>query len=244
VKPLCLARRNARGHEPASPATTLLASFALLCAACGDGDNTQLDDVDLQAAPLGTLALALSTANAGGEFAFVGAIEVVNDGGVVATVNAAAGGSPTHIVALAPGSYSLRVVDGYSCTHAGSDPGFTGCTFVRSTPEPFAIVAGNTTFVTVEISFHFERQQDISALFKTGSAEVALSPRTELTLTCGDGPSCSSTELCATLDGAPPQCYLPCTSDNDCTSPASCITVDLQPPAGAPPQRTAVCSIQ
>jgi hypothetical protein len=236
-------------NPPGSWRSRSWAAAALLAAAslaCASNDATVFDDGALESAGLqqksvGTLTLALSSANEAETFRLVGNLSVLNaNAEVVASVEAAVDSPASHALALEPGQYGVSVGDGYFCTYSGPATGFTGCTFVRASPDPFEILAGAQTAVTLEVTLHFERGQDVTALFRTGSAEFRLAPSSELSLRCGTSSGCPAGQLCASLDGAGPQCRTPCQTSADCAAPAECVSVFAEAPAGSAP--SGVCA--
>lgn len=244
-----------RQHRSADLQLASLRAPSYICAlvlsawACGSGDATLLDDgtvdtvTETALEELGSLSLALSNNNGSDEIRLIGTLNVRDAAGAVAaTILAAADSAATQSVTLQPGLYTVEVLDGYSCTQVGSTPNFTGCTFVGATPSPFEVRGGEQTAVTLEITAHFSRGQDVSTLLRTGTAQFSLLPTTAVTVLCGSNPACAGAQICASLEGAAPQCRTPCTSSADCAG-LDCISVFAAaptPPGTAAP--SGVCA--
>jgi hypothetical protein len=223
-----------------SRAASWICVLVLGALACGSGDATLLEDgttVDTVAenalVQLGSLSLALSNNNGSDEIRLIGTINVREATGAVAATIVAAPDSPAaQSATLQPGLYTVEVLDGYSCTQTGNTPNFTGCTFVTATPSPFEVRGGEQTAVTLEITAHFARGQDVTNLLRTGSAQFSLLPTNAVTVLCGTSPGCAGTQICASLEGAAPQCRTTCSSSADCNG-LECISVFAAAPAPA-----------
>lgn len=213
-------------------------ALALGALSCSSADATLLDEAaDSVSEPalgaLGSLSLALSNNDGNDELRLIGTLNVRDaSGAVTATLLAAADSPATQSVTLQPGFYTVELLDGYSCTQTGSTPGFTGCTFVGATPSPFEVRGGETTAVTLELTAHFARGQDVTTLLRTGSAQLSLLPTTSVTALCGNNPGCAAPQICASVDGSAPQCRTPCSSSADCAG-LDCISVFAPAPAPA-----------
>jgi hypothetical protein len=222
---------------PRTPARSLswASACALLACSCGSEDTVQLRSAELEQQPIGTLALALSSSNGGEEFRLVGSITVLDGGGqFAASVDAALDSPATQSIELEPGLYLVSIADGYSCTYFGPTPGFSGCSFVRASPNPFEILSGQQTSVTLEVTLHFDQAQPVTALLRSGAAEFRLAPSTDIIPRCGSGPGCDAGHVCASLDGAAARCHTPCSSDADCSG-SECVSVFAADPAAASP---------
>jgi hypothetical protein len=203
-----------------------------LLGACSSGDATLLEDetaldsvTETALGELGSVSLALSNDNGTDVLRLLGTLNVRDaSGAIAATVIAAADSPAAQSVTLQPGLYTVELLEGYSCTQAGSTPNFTGCTFVGATPSPFEVRGGEQTAVTLELLAHFSRGQDVTTLLRTGSAQFNLQPTTSITVLCGTGPGCAASQICASVDGGAAQCRTPCTSSADCGG-LDCISV-------------------
>jgi hypothetical protein len=234
-------RLHRSGHLPLASLRALSCSCLLLLGAwaCSSDDATRIAGANTatEAAlgELGTLALALSNNDGIDEIRLIGTLNVRDTAGAVAaTVLATADSPAVQSVTLQPGLYTVELLDGFSCTHTGSTPNFSGCSFVGATPNPFEVRGGEQTAVTLEINAQFSRGQEVTTLLRTGSAQFSLLPNTAVTVLCGNGPACVAPQICAGLDGGGPTCRTPCTSSTDCAG-LDCISVfaAVPPPAGA-----------
>lgn len=174
----------------------------------------------------GQLEAPLSITSGDNNYRFIGTINVLDQSNaVVASIDADETSPDTVLVPLIPGEYRSEIPAGYSCAYTGPREGYTGCSFVEATPDPFQIEADLTTHVTLVFDFHFDEEQDVTVVFRVGQAEFGLEPRDDVTRRCGANPACMDGTVCAAVDGSEPACHALCQADEDCEAGQLCSSV-------------------
>jgi hypothetical protein len=172
---------------------------------------------------MGTLGLPLAATQGDVTYRVVGTIRIYRnrDDSLVATIDADAGSPDIETVELLPGTYTVEVVDGYSCSVTPAVANFSGCTYAGAEPERFVVTAGRTSTVVLNFTFSFE--EDVAVVLRSGGAEFVLSPVENSP--CG-AESCTGEERCTSVDGASPVCTLPCETNDDCPVGERCFLLE------------------